>query len=130
MLDGSFTDIGLSPAWYAGRSGFSIGLTMTGTNSVTIEQEIGGAWYTIGTAITATTARHYMPGVDYTPSARFRINCGTHDTDPITYVVQGDIFGANVTEDMGLPLEDSYMLENGVDSWLLESGSQWLMENA
>ena len=130
MLDGSFTDTGTSPAWYAGRGGFSIGLTMAGTNSVTVEQEVGGTWFTYGTAMTATGTRHYQPGVDYTPSTRFRLNCGTHDTDPLTYVASGDIFGASVVEDLGLPLEDSFMLENGVDSWLLESSDQWLLENA
>jgi hypothetical protein len=131
MLDGSFTgDSQTSPVWYGGRGGFQIGIAIAGgTNSLTIEKEVGGAWYTYGDAITASVARTYMPGVDYTPSQRFRIVCGTHDTLDITYAVQGDIFGPTVVEDLGLILEDTLLLENG-EPLLRENGEYLALEAA
>lgn len=129
MLDGSFTDTGSSPTFYAGRSGFSIALTMTGTNSVTIEIEINGSWYTVGDAITASEARQFVAGSDYVPSTRFRITCGTHDTDPITYAVTGDVFGDAVLADIGGIIPDGWLLEDGT-ALLLETGDFWLLEAA
>lgn len=131
MLDGSFAATGSSPSWYAVLGGFSVGITITaGTNSLTLEQEIGGAWFTKGSAKTATGVTDLIANVDYRPSTKFRLTCGTFNTGPVTYTVQGDIFGMSVIEDLGLPLEDSFMLQSGVDSWLLENGDQWLLENA
>jgi hypothetical protein len=129
MLDGSFTDTGQSATWYAGRSGFSVALTMTGTNSVTLEKEIGGSWFAVGSAITSTEGRQFVSGSDFVPSTKFRLNCETHDTEDIDFVVQGDIFGDAVLADIGGIIADAWLLEDGT-MWLLEDGSSWLLEAA
>ena len=97
---------------------------------MSLEQEIDGAWYTVGDVKTATGLINRIAGVDYTAGALFRITCSAFQTGPVTYAVQGDIVGPAVTEDMGLPLdEDIFMLETGTDTWLLENSTQWLLES-
>lgn len=129
MLNGSFTDVGSSPEWYGLRGGFSIAMTMTGTNSVTLEKEIDGSWFTVGTAKTATGQTTLIHGVDYMAPGRFRLTCGTHDTVALPYSIVGDIVGAAVIEDMGLILEDTLLLEDG-DPLLRENSEYLALEAA
>ena len=103
---------------------FTIALTVTGTNSVTLEREVDGSWFTVGAAKTATGQTTLIHGVDYTAPGRFRLTCGTHDTDPLPYSIVGDIVGAAVIEDLGLILEDTLLLENGEP--LLRENSEYL----
>ena len=118
MLNGAFTTTGTSPVFYGMRGGFAIGITITaGTNSLTLEQEIDGAWYTVGSAKTATGRTQLLAGVDYTAGGQFRINCGTFQTGPVTYAIAGDIIGVAVNEDLGLILDDSMLLENDDPLW-------------
>ena len=131
MLNGQFTATGSSPSWYGMRGGFALGITIVaGSNSLTLEQEIDGTWYTVGSAKTTSGRTQLIAGVDYTAGALFRLTCGTFATGPVNYAVQGDIVGVNVVEDLGLIVEDTYLLESGVDSWLFENSNQWLLENA
>lgn len=85
---------GTSDAFTVMGNGFDLGLTMTGTNSVTVEQDIGGAWYTVGSAITTTG------GTSVTANSRpatFRLNCGTFDTSDITGAIEGNVVEGALT---------------------------------
>lgn len=125
MFNGSITGTGSTSSWYAGRGGFDLAITITaGTNSLTLEQEMDGSWYTVGSAKTATGLTHLTPYDSYTPGSLFRLTCGTFDTGPVTFAVTGDIFGAAVVEDLGLILEDTLLLENGEP--LLRENSEYL----
>lgn len=130
MLNGSFTGTGSSAEWYALRSGFAVGITISaGSNSLTLERELDGSWYTIGSAKTATGLTNLIGGVDYVPGSRFRLTCGTFNTGPVTYAISGDIVGAAVIEDMGLILEDTLLLEDG-DPLLRENSEYLALEAA
>ena len=127
-LSGAFTATGqYSTVWYGMGGGFDVGVTITaGTNALKIEQEIGGVWYTVGSAITATGRVHKAHEIDYAAPSRFRLNGGTFDTGPITYQIEGDILAPEITSDS---VFWSILLETG-DDLLLESGEYWLLESA
>lgn len=130
-LSGSFTASGqYSPVFYGMRGSCSIGITISaGSNSITVEQEIGGVWYTKGAAKTATGMTHMVPGTDYAPGTRFRLNCGTFNTGPVTYQVDGDIIGDAASAQSGGIHADSMLTEAG-DAILLENGDFLLLEAA
>lgn len=130
-LTGSFSASSqYSPVWYGMRGGCSVGISITtGTNSLTLEQEIGGVWYTKGAAKTATGMTHLVPGTDYAPGTRFRLLCGTFDTGPVTYQVEGDILGDASSAQSGGVHADSWLLEDG-QALLLEDQQFWLLEAA
>ena len=61
MLFKTFGATGTSQPFYALRGGFDLILSMTGTNSLTLEREVvKGTWVTWGSAITAAGA--YLEG--------------------------------------------------------------------
>lgn len=130
-LTGSFTASNTySPVWYGMRGSFTIGITISaGSNSITLEQEIGGAWYTKGSAKTATGLTQLSPITDYVPGTRFRLNCGTFQTGPVTYQVDGDILGDASSAQSGGIEADSWLTEDG-QALLLEDQQFWLLEAA
>ena len=129
-LTGSFTATGYSPVWYGMRGSHSVGITISaGSNSITIEQEIGGVWYTKGSAKTATGMTHQVPGVDFATGTRFRLNCGTFNTGPVTYQIDGDILGDASEAQSGGIEPDSWLTEDG-QALLLEDQQFWLLEAA
>jgi hypothetical protein len=128
---GSFTATGqLSPVFTPMRGGIEVGITIGGgTNSLTLEQNIGGTWYTVGSAKTATGRTHLTAGSDYVVGLPMRINGGTFDTGPITYQIDGDLIGDFSQAQLGAVAADSWQLEDG-EAWLLEDGTYWLLEAA
>lgn len=110
------------------RGGVDIGISIAaGTNSLTVEQNIGGVWYTVGSAKTATGRTRLSDKVDYTAPARMRVVCGTFDTGPVTYAIEGDVVGPGLS-----------MLDAGVatrrteagEARQLEDGRYRILENA
>lgn len=127
----SFSATGTSPEFYGLRGGFDWAVTRPGaeTISLTLEQEINGAWYTKGSAVSTSVGTRISHGVDYTAPCRFRINCGAFDTSAIAISVVGDIVGDAVMSDLGAIIPDSWLLEDGT-ALLLETGDFWLLEAA
>lgn len=117
-----------SSEFYAMRGGVDVGITIdAGTNSLTLEQSVGGKWYTVGAAKTATGRTHLTSGVDYASPALMRLVCGTFDTGPITYAIEGDVVGPGLTMiDAGL----STRRTEGGEARQLENGQYRLLENA
>lgn len=117
-----------SSEFFAMRGGVDIGIKIdAGTNSLTIEQLIGGLWYTVGAAKTATGRTHLTAGVDYAAPAAMRLVCGTFDTGPVNYAIEGDVVGPGLTMvDAGI---GSRRLETG-DARQLENGQYRLLEDA
>lgn len=118
-----------SDEFLGGRFGFDIGFTIdAGSNSLTVEKEVAGVWYTYGAAITTTgTMRHYAANVDYTPGQRFRVKCGTFDTGPVYADVDGDIIGPEITQ---LNAGDAGRLTEDGDDRVVESGDYRILEDA
>lgn len=127
----SFSATGKSPTFYAGRGGFDFAVNRPGaeTIAITLEQEIGGNWFTKGSAVSTSVNTRINPIEDYTPSGRFRLSCDTFDTSAIVVDVEGDVFGDAVTASLGGVIPDAWLLEDG-EQWLLETGETWLLENA
>lgn len=128
---GSFTATGqYSPVFTPMRGSVEIGITITaGTNSLLLEQNIGGTWYTVGSAKTATGRTHLTANTDYKPGLPMRINGGTFDTGPITYQIDGDILGDAAEAQAGGIEPDSALDESGVPL-MLEDGTFMLLEAA
>jgi hypothetical protein len=93
MADITIEATGTSNAFTVLGDGFDIGLTMTGSNSVTIERQLGAAWYTVGSAVTSTGT---VSVATYEKPAKFRLNCGTFDTADITGFIGGNVIGGPV----------------------------------
>jgi len=130
MLFATFTDTGSSQAFTALRGGFDLVLTpMTGTNSLTIEREVtAGTWIAFTSAITAAGTTTYAHGIDYTAPVRFRVTCGTHDTEDILVYLHGDILAdefSSVSAGLGLMLETT-----DPEDLLMEDGDYLLLEAA
>jgi len=90
MLFQTFTATGTSQPFTALRGGVSITLSMTGTNSVTIEREVvKGTWVTWGSAITAAGTTVKAWGIDYVDPVVLRLNLGTKDTGNVVAYVEG-----------------------------------------
>jgi len=118
MLTHTFSATGVSPPWYGLRHGFDVVLSMTGTNSLTLEREIvKGTWVTFGSAITAAgTTRKDTD--DYAAPVRFRANLGTKDSGSVTMYVIGDILADEVSSLEGafsllMESDDDILTENG-----------------
>ena len=91
MLFKTFGATGTSQPFYALRGGFDLILSMTGTNSLTLEREVvKGTWVSWGSAITAAGTTHKTWGTDYSAPLRVRLNLGTKDTGDVTAYLEGD----------------------------------------
>ncbi len=118
MLFQTFTATGTSQPFTALRGGVSITLSMTGTNSVTIEREVvKGTWVTWGSAITAAGTTVKAWGVDYVDPVVLRLNLGTKDTGNVVAYVEGDF------------LADEFSSVQGNFSLLAEDGEDLVTEN-
>lgn len=90
MIKGALDSTGQTQAFTVSTragGGFDIALSMSGTNSVTLERDFNGTWVTWGSAYTATAAAAIFPGAT---SSRWRFNVGTFDTADINVFVDGD----------------------------------------
>jgi len=91
MLFKTFNATGTSQPFIALRGGVSITLSMTGTNSLTIEREVvNGTWVTWGSAITASGTTVKSWGIDYVDPVSLRLNLGTKDAGDVVAYVEGD----------------------------------------
>ena len=91
MLFKTFGATGTSQPFYALRGGFDLILSMTGTNSLTLEREVvKGTWVSWGSAITAAGTTHKTWGTDYSAPLRVRLNLGTKDTGDVVAYIEGD----------------------------------------
>ena len=118
MLFKTFTATGTSQPFYALRGGFDLILSMTGTNSLTLEREVvKGTWVTWGSAITAAGTTHKTNGVDYAAPLSLRLNLGTKDTGSVVAYLEGDF------------LADEFSMVEGEYSLLTEGDEDLVTEN-
>lgn len=117
-----------SSEFYGMRGGVDVGIMIdAGSNSLTLEQNIGGVWHTIGAAKTATGRTHLTSGVDYAAPALMRLVCGTFATGPVTYAIEGDVIGPGLSmSGVGVGGRE---LETG-EARQLENGQYRLLEDA
>lgn len=126
MLFKTFTATGTSRAFTAIGS-FDVILSMTGTNSLTLEREVvKGTWVTFGSAVTAAGTIHKSKGTDFADVTRFRLNLGTKDSGDVVAYLEGAILADELSSVTG---DDSYLLESG-DDYLTENEEYLEMENA
>lgn len=118
MLFKTFTATGTSQPFYALRGGFDLILSMTGTNSLTLEREVvKGTWVTWGSAITAAGSTHKAKDIDYADAVRLRLNLGTKDTGDVVAYLEGDF------------LADEFSVFEGGFSLLTEGEEDLVTEN-
>ena len=118
MLFKTFAATGTSQPFYALRGGFDLILSMTGTNSLTLEREVvKGTWVTWGSAVTAAGTTHKSYGVDYSDAVRLRLNLGTKDTGDVVAYLEGDF------------LADEFSVFEGAYSLLTEGEEDLVTEN-
>lgn len=118
MLFKTFAATGTSQPFCALRGGVSVTLSMTGTNSLTLEREVvKGTWVTWGSAITAAGTTTKVFGVDYFDPVFLRLNLGTKDTGDVVAYVEGDF------------LADEFSSIEGNFSLLTEGGEDLVTEN-
>ncbi|CAB4199128.1 hypothetical protein UFOVP1333_23 [uncultured Caudovirales phage] len=118
MLFKTFGATGVSQSFYGMRGGFDLILSMTGTNSLTIEREVvKGTWVTWGSAITAAGVTHKTSDVDYCAPLNLRLNLGTKDSGSVLAYLEGAF------------LADEFTMIEGEYSLLTESEEDLVTEN-
>jgi hypothetical protein len=118
MLFKTFGATGVSQPFYALRGGFDVILSMSGSNSLTLEREVvKGTWVTWGSAITAAGVTHRTAGNDYAPPLRLRLNLGTKDSGDVVAYLEGDF------------LADEFSVFEGAFSLLTETEEDLVTEN-
>ena len=122
MLFKTFGATGTSQPFYALRGGFDLILSMTGTNSLTLEREVvKGTWVSWGSAITAAGTTHKSYGVDYSDPLRLRLNLGTKDTGDVVAYLEGDFLGDEFSV-----FEGGYSLLTEVEEDIVTENNEYL----
>ncbi len=128
MLFKTFGATGTSQPFYALRGGFDLILSMTGTNSLTLEREVvKGTWVSWGSggedgdAITAAGTTHKSYGVDYSDPLRLRLNLGTKDTGDVVAYLEGDFLADEFSV-----FEGGYSLLTEVEEDIVTENNEYL----
>lgn len=122
MLFKTFGATGTSQPFYALRGGFDLILSMTGTNSLTLEREVvKGTWVSWGSAITAVGTTHKSYGVDYSDPLRLRLNLGTKDTGDVVAYLEGDFLADEFSV-----FEGGYSLLTEVEEDIVTENNEYL----
>lgn len=122
MLFKTFGATGTSQPFYALRGGFDLILSMTGTNSLTLEREVvKGTWVSWGSAITAAGTTHKSYGVDYSDPLRLRLNLGTKDTGDVVAYIEGDFLADEFSV-----FEGGYSLLTEVEEDIVTENNEYL----
>ena len=118
MLFKTFGATGVSQSFYGMRGGFDLILSMTGTNSLTLEREVvKGTWVTWGSAITAAGVTHKASDIDYSAPLNLRLNLGTKDAGSVVAYLEGAF------------LADEFTMVEGEYSLLTEGEEDVVTEN-
>lgn len=126
MLFKTFAATGTSQPFYALRGGFDLILSMTGTNSLTLEREVvKGTWVTWGSAVTAAGVTHKAHGVDYADPVRLRLNLGTKDTGDVVAYLEGDFLADEFSV-----FEGAYSLLTEVEEDLVTENDEYILQEA
>ena len=75
----------------AGKGGFDIGVAMSDSAVITVQQKLGVTWHALGATFAATGRKHYSADVDYAAGSTIRLNCTTFVAAAVTVDVEGDI---------------------------------------
>ena len=126
MLFKTFTATGTSQPFYAMRGGFDLILSMTGTNSLTIEREVvKDTWVTWGSAITAAGTTHKTSDIDYSAPLRLRLNLGTKDTGDVVAYLEGDFLADEFSM-----IEGEYSLLTEAEEDLVTENDEYILQEA
>lgn len=126
MLFKTFAATGTSQPFYALRGGFDLILSMTGTNSLTLEREVvKNTWVTWGSAITAAGTTHKSWSVDYSDPLRLRLNLGTKDSGNVVAYLEGDFLADEFSM-----IEGEYSLLTELEEDLITENDEYILQEA